>query len=189
VPARSKKAAKGGSNLKAFYGLLGLIAAIGLGAIAWAAMRSGDAVNEPVELPPEALNNPQQLVAAAVPVVAGASNAPIQLLVFSDFTCPSCRHFTQNVETPLRAEFVEKNQVQFKYYDFISRSAAAASIGGAFWRLARVAARAIRTNSGNTMTCCSAVSRNGPFAATARPAISRAMPASSGLTSARSRSA
>ncbi|HSL71331.1 MAG TPA: thioredoxin domain-containing protein [Longimicrobiales bacterium] len=118
MPARSKKAAQGGPNLKAFYWILGVVAAVGLGAIAWSAMRSGDAVNEPIELPPEALNNPQQLVATATPVVAGSNSAPVQLLVFSDFTCPSCRHYTQNVEVPLRAEYIEKNQVQVKYYDF-----------------------------------------------------------------------
>jgi protein-disulfide isomerase len=120
VPANARKAAqkKSGSNVKTFYWVLGGIALFGLAAIAWVALKPGKAATEPIQLTAEQLKDTQGLVRAAQAVTVGPDNAPVRILVFSDFTCPACRHFSTNVEPNLKSEFVSTGKVQLKYYDF-----------------------------------------------------------------------
>jgi protein-disulfide isomerase len=119
VPANARKAAqKKSGNVKTFYWVLGGIALIGLAAIAWVALKPGKAATEPIQLTEEQLKDTQGLVRAAHAVTLGPDNAPVRLLVFSDFTCPACRHFSTNVEPNLKNEFVSTGKVQLKYYDF-----------------------------------------------------------------------
>jgi protein-disulfide isomerase len=120
VPAKARKAAqtKSGSNVKTFYWVLGGIALIGLAAIAWVALKPGKAATEPIQLTEEQLKDTQGLVRAAHAVTMGPDNAPVRILVFSDFTCPACRHYSTNVEPNLKNEFVSTGKVQLKYYDF-----------------------------------------------------------------------
>ena len=103
--------------MKPFYLVLGLLALLGVGAIAWTVLR-GKAVSEPVELAPEALKNVNELVKLARGIEAGPDNAPVRILVFSDYMCPACKHFTTNVEPSLRKEFINTGKVQMVYYDY-----------------------------------------------------------------------
>ena len=119
MPSKARKAAqKSGSNLKTFYYVLGGIALLGLAAIAWSALQPKKAATEPITLSDEQLKNPQALVQAAHAISVGNDNAPVRILVFSDFTCPACRHFATNVEPNLKKEFVESGKVQLKFYDY-----------------------------------------------------------------------
>lgn len=141
----SKQQSQAGSNLKPFYIVLALIAVIGVGAIVFATKSGGGtAADDVIELPPEALSNAQELVNKSDGIKKGADNAPIKLLVFSDYMCPACQTFTSRVEPPLRAEFIENGQVQLVYYDFplggghrwsflASRAARCAGDEGKFW--------------------------------------------------------
>jgi protein-disulfide isomerase len=119
LPQKGRKTApQSGTNLKTFYYVLGGIALVGLAAIAWSALKPNKAATAPIQLSEETLKNNQSLVQAAHPVSLGPESAPIRILVFSDFTCPACRHYSTNVEPNLKNEFVSTGKVQLKYYDF-----------------------------------------------------------------------
>jgi protein-disulfide isomerase len=119
LPAKGRKTAqKSGTNLKTFYWVLGGIAIIGLGAIAWSALKPNKAATAPIQLSEDMLKNNQALVQAAHSMSEGPEDAPIRMLVFSDFTCPACRQFSTAVEPGVRSDFISKGKVQIKYYDF-----------------------------------------------------------------------
>lgn len=72
----------------------------------------------------------------------GDPRAPVQVAEFSDFQCPFCRRFTEEVEPRLVEEYVQSGKVYFTYRQFpilgeASVRAAEASLcareQGAFW--------------------------------------------------------
>ena len=120
MATKGKKTAanRGGSNLKPFYVLLGVIAMAGLGVIAWTVMNGSKAASEPVQIAPEKLKDVNQLVKEARGIENGQDNAPVRILVFSDYMCPACKQFTTQVEPQLRNEFINTGKVQLVYYDY-----------------------------------------------------------------------
>jgi len=139
-----KNRARQGSNLKSFYWVLGVLALAGVGAIAWLVMRTQTqrAAVEPVAV--EAARDPQALVAMARGVAIGRDDAPVKMLVFSDFMCPFCGTFAAQMEPLITSEFVEPGTLQYVYYDFplggshrhsflASRAARCAEEQGKFW--------------------------------------------------------
>lgn len=50
---------------------------------------------------------------------AGAPDAPIQVVEFSDFGCPHCRAFHEEVYPVLHEEYVETGRVIWKYVPFV----------------------------------------------------------------------
>lgn len=123
----------GGGGLKPFYIALAVIAVAGIGWIAYSAMGSGGAVTAPIDL---GELEAAELTAQAQPVVHGEVDAPVQVTVFSDFTCPGCQAFTTNIEPRLRTQHIEAGNVRFVYFDF--------PLGGANHPHGFVAARAAR---------------------------------------------
>lgn len=114
--APSAKAAPQGPNLKLFYGLLALIALVGIAWIGMSVANRGEAAVAPIQL--SGIEDAQALIAQAKGVEVGGGESAVQVLVFSDFTCPACRAFAQVVEPQLKAEYVETQKVRFVYYDF-----------------------------------------------------------------------
>lgn len=112
-----KPTAKKKSGTQPFYYVLGGLAAIGVLAIAFTVIRSrgGGAALEPV--PVEGLNN-QQLVEKAQGIKLGPDNAPVKMLVFSDFMCPYCGTFAAQIEPQLKTEFITPGKLQLVFYDF-----------------------------------------------------------------------
>lgn len=107
-----------GPDLKVFYGLLALVAVVGIGWIGYSVVNQGggSAAVAPIEL--SGISNTDSLLAQARGVTVGSPDAPVQVMVFSDFTCPGCRAFTGLVEPQIKQTFVNNNQVRFTYYDF-----------------------------------------------------------------------
>lgn len=130
------------SNLKPFYIILGIVAVLGIAGIAYTMRGSGGTVTQPVDL--AGIDDPQALVAQARGVAVGPENAPVQVLVFSDYMCPWCANFALGSEKQIKSEFVDGGQVQFIYYDFplggshvhsflAARAARCAEDQGRFW--------------------------------------------------------
>jgi protein-disulfide isomerase len=148
VAQRQRKGAQparqSATSLKPFYIILGVVALVGIGGILFA-MRGGagrGVATEPADL--SGVTDAQELVARARGVAVGPDNAPVQVLVFSDYMCPWCAEFALGSEKQLKSEFVEPGQVQFIYYDFplggahvhsflAARAARCAEDQGRFW--------------------------------------------------------
>lgn len=114
---RKKQAEPAGfDRMKIFYGVLALIAIVGIGSILYARSQSAGMATEPVELTDIA--DGATLMQRAQPVPAGADDAPVQILVFSDYSCPSCGVWAGRIEPLLKPEFVETGKVRLMYYDF-----------------------------------------------------------------------
>jgi protein-disulfide isomerase len=141
VPRRKQQAQA--SSLKPFYVILGIVAVIGVGAIFYAMRGGADAaVTQPLEL--SGIEDAQALIARARGVAAGPAEAPVQVLVFSDYMCPYCAQFALGVGQRLKSDYVQPGQVQFVYYDFplgrghvhsfiAARAARCAEDQGRFW--------------------------------------------------------
>jgi protein-disulfide isomerase len=146
---RKTHAKQSGSGLRAFYITLAVIALAGVGWIGYSLTNRGGG---PVisARPLTGLDNPKDLLEAAKGIVLGEANAPVQVLVFSDFTCPACRQFQTNVEPLLKSELVATGKVHYTYYDYVldlqasgahrygfiaARAARCANDQGKFWEM------------------------------------------------------
>lgn len=140
----AKKTKAGGTNLKPFYLLLGLIAVVGVVLIIAASRNKGgasQAVTEPIDLGDL---DTRALVQKAQGVTVGQESAPVKVFVFSDYMCGGCGYFSTSIYPQLKSEFVDAGKVQFTYYDFplggshihsfvASRAARCAGDQGKFW--------------------------------------------------------
>jgi protein-disulfide isomerase len=120
--AQSKRkvqsAAPSNTAMKSFYIALAVIALAGVGWIAYSLSGGGGATAiAPVDL--QGLDDPQALLNAARGIELGESDAPVQVIVFSDFTCPACRNFNLLVEPQLKSELLASGDVRFTYYDYV----------------------------------------------------------------------
>src|SRR5688572_18187384 len=84
--AKKKAAPAGANTTKIFYAVLALVAIVGIGGILYARTRSAGMVTEPLDM--SQVPDATTLVQQAQGVSIGQENAPLQMLVFSDFTCP-----------------------------------------------------------------------------------------------------
>ena len=117
------------------YIVLALVAVLGGGWIVYTVTTGGGgAVVAPIEL--TGIDDAQSLIARAPGVTAGPAEARVQILVFSDFTCPACRGFSGLVESQIKAEYVETGKVRLVYHDF--------PLGGPNHEHGFIAARAAR---------------------------------------------
>jgi protein-disulfide isomerase len=127
-----------------FYALFGAVAVIGIGVVGYNVGSGvfGNAVSTPVEV--EGLDNPETLVAMARGVTKGDADAPITIVEFGDFQCPSCGAFGQQVKPQVDLSFLTSGQAKFVFYDFplvsihpnaflAARAARCAEDQGKFW--------------------------------------------------------
>lgn len=141
MAARNKKAASSGT-LRTFYLVLGALALVGVGALAYVVLsRGAGTAVEPVEL---AIQDPRVLYEKAQGMVKGPANAPVKLVVFSDYMCPYCGQFAAQVQPLLETNYVQAGKLQIVYYDFplggehkhsflAARAARCAGEAGKFW--------------------------------------------------------
>jgi len=140
-----------GGSLRPFYIILGVVAALGLGAVGYSVVSGslGSAVAEPVDL--EGTEDMQLLMEMAVPVSVGDEDAPATIIIFQDYLCNHCAAFSLQVKPMLEEAFIEKGQARLVYYDFplnpaagsflAARAARCAGDQGRFWDFHRVLMR------------------------------------------------
>lgn len=111
-----KKTAARRSGFRGYYLLLGVVAVVGVAAIGYAIRgNGGGAATEPVAV--QGLENPGQLVAKAEGVTVGNPDAPVTLIVFSDYQCPGCAQFATRIKPMLEANEVRAGKLKIIYYD------------------------------------------------------------------------
>ena len=62
--------------------------------------------------------SPQELLDLAQGVVSGDPNAPITIMEFADYQCPSCQAFAQQVKPFIDLSYVQEGRANIIFYDF-----------------------------------------------------------------------
>ncbi|MDB4884991.1 MAG: putative oxidoreductase [Gemmatimonadetes bacterium] len=134
-PELVKNARRGGPP-RAFWIALGLIAVIGLGALAWSAARPKSRVTQ---------LDPSLPALKAEGYVLGSPAAPVEVVEFADFECPACGQFATITEPDVRTRLVNTGQIRVRFIDYplpmhrntwdASLAAACANDQGKFWEM------------------------------------------------------
>jgi protein-disulfide isomerase len=129
-------AAKRGGPPKGFYMALGLVAVIGLGALSYVATRPKTTSTK---------IDPTLPALKAEGYLMGSPTAPVEVIEFADFECPSCGQFATLTEPDVRARLVNTGQVRVRFMDFplsmhkntwdASLAASCANEQGKFWEM------------------------------------------------------
>ena len=127
------KAAKRGAPGKNFWLALGAVAVIGIGALSWVSTRPKAA---PTAFDPNI---------KAKGYVLGSPTAPVEIIEYADFECPSCGQFATLTEPDVRTRLISTGKVRMKFLDFplpmhkntwdASLAASCADEQGKFWEM------------------------------------------------------
>jgi len=101
-----------------FYYILGIVAVIGLGIVAWSvgSQAMGTAATKPVDI--EGLDDMNKLVELAQGVTEGDASAPITIMEFADYSCPACGQFALVTKPQVMKQYIETGKAKFVYHDF-----------------------------------------------------------------------
>lgn len=94
-----------------FYGLLALLAVAG-GAGIWYSINANK--QAPITLDAAALAT----LPAAEGYLRGNPNAPVTIIEFGDFECPTCGQFATVSEPDIRARIIDAGLANFRFFDF-----------------------------------------------------------------------
>ena len=121
---------------RAFWIALGLVAVIGLGALAWSASRPKASVTR---------LDPSLPALKAEGYLLGSPSAPVEVVEFADFECPACGQYATITEPDVRTQLVNTGKIRVRYIDFplpmhkntwdASLAAACANDQGKFWEM------------------------------------------------------
>ena len=141
--AESGRGAGGSGSSGKIFGVLIGVAVLGGGILLWNIARTvtDESARQPVEV---SYSSPQELIDLAEGVVSGDPNAPLTILEFADFQCPSCQAFWAQTKPILNLAYIETGQVKFVFHDFplheghihaylAARAARCAEDQGQFW--------------------------------------------------------
>ena len=125
------------NSTRIFYLALIVIAVAGVGALTWMSRRPADAQLSPIDstLPKVQSNG----------YLMGSPSAPLEVVEFGDFECPSCAQFAALTEPDVRTRLIDKGIIRLRFIDFplsihrntwqASRAAACADEQGKFWQM------------------------------------------------------
>ena len=128
--------ARGKSPLARFYGILAVVAIVGIVAIAYLATRPKSVARDvDTNIPP----------GEAKGYLLGNPAAPVTIVEFADFECPACGSFALVTEPDVRARLINTGQANLRFYDLpldihkntwqASHAAACANDQGKFWEM------------------------------------------------------
>src|SRR5712675_1571124 len=132
-----KKIVRASNRPKPFLWVLGLIALIGVAALGYVATEPKSSVAD--------VNNVADTTNAgpAQGYVIGKVDAPVKIIEFADFECPSCAGFATVTEPDVRTRIINAGLANLTYYDFpltqhrntlaASNAAACADEQNKFW--------------------------------------------------------
>jgi protein-disulfide isomerase len=125
------------NSTRIFYLALAVVAIAGVGALTWMSRKPTESTLSPVDstLPKVQSNG----------YVLGSASAPLEVVEFGDFECPSCERFASLTEPDVRARLIDKGIIRLRWIDFplsmhrntwpASRAAACADEQGKFWEM------------------------------------------------------
>ena len=100
-------------DLKRFYLLLGGLAVIGGGALAWMVLRPASAVSIPVNVTVQASDT-----SGFSGYYLGADSAPVTITEYADYQCPACGQFETLQFPTIKRQLIETGKVRWRYRDF-----------------------------------------------------------------------
>jgi len=135
VVKQSKKAT---SSNRAFYLLIGALGVAGIVALTYQSTRSkGVAAASPIDTTLPSVQSEGYSI--------GSQSAPIEVVEFGDFECPSCGQFATVTEPDVRARLINTGMIRLRFIDYplpmhgntwnASRAAACADEQGKFWEM------------------------------------------------------
>jgi len=99
-------------NMKAFYGILALIAVVGAAAVWMASQGSGDAITQ-------IMDAPDTINAEAFPgYVMGSEDAPVEIVEYADFTCDHCATFAVLQGPDVKSRLVQTGMARWRFRGF-----------------------------------------------------------------------
>jgi protein-disulfide isomerase len=139
VPRKSavREARNASSRPKAFLWLLGAIVLVGAAALSYVATKPKSSATAVIQTADTTNAGPSH------GYLMGKVDAPVKILEFADFECPSCAAFATVTEADVRSRIINPGLANITYYDFpltqhrntvaASNAAACADEQGKFW--------------------------------------------------------
>lgn len=122
-----------------FYLILGAVALVGVGLLAWMASGGGS-----TSIPVNVTIQPSD-TAGFRGYILGSADAPVEIIEYADYECPACQQFEVVQFPAVRRQLIDAGKVRWVYRDFplaIHRSArlaahaaACADDQGKFWEM------------------------------------------------------
>jgi protein-disulfide isomerase len=132
-----REARNASSRPKPFYWLLGVIVIVGAAALSYVAAKPKNAVTDVPQIADTTNAGPAQ------GYLIGKPDAPVKIVEFADFECPSCAGFSVVTEPDVRSRIINAGLANLTYMDFpltqhrnslaASNAAACADEQGKFW--------------------------------------------------------
>jgi protein-disulfide isomerase len=136
-PKKIVREVRASSRPKAFLWVLGLIALVAVAALGYLASKPKSRSVDVNDVADTTNAGPAQ------GYLIGKVDAPVKILEFADFECPSCAGFATVTEPDVRTRIIEPGLANLTYYDFpltqhrntlaASNAAACADEQGKFW--------------------------------------------------------
>lgn len=98
--------------------ILAVVAIVAVLALAWAFLGRDGAATELVEYAEGEVPDAATLIESARGITKGDPDAPVHIIEFGDYQCPSCQAFALRVVPALQAEYIDQGLARLTYYDF-----------------------------------------------------------------------
>ena len=111
-PRNSGRNSRQSDRPKAFFWLLGVIALIGVAALGYVATKPKSSSVQAADTADTTNAGPSQ------GYLIGKVDAPVKILEFADFECPSCGGWATVTEPDVRTRIINAGLANLTYYDF-----------------------------------------------------------------------